>query len=87
MTHHDRTTRNVILAIAVTLLLAASTLAQDSETVLAHFYRGQRRRCWRNSTGLLTLPAISTVRPFQAATIPPVANPIRASPDAAWCLS
>jgi uncharacterized repeat protein (TIGR03803 family) len=31
-THHGRTTRNVVAAVAVTLTLAASALAQDSET-------------------------------------------------------
>jgi hypothetical protein len=41
MTHHDRAARNVILAIAVTLLLVASALAEDTETVL-HTFTGNR---------------------------------------------
>ena len=40
MTHHGRTARNVILAVAVTLLLAASALAQDTEAVLHTFTGG-----------------------------------------------
>lgn len=39
MTHHGRTIRNVV-AVAATLLLAVSALAQDSETVLYKFTGG-----------------------------------------------
>jgi len=41
MTHHLRTTRNVILTVSVTLLLAAFALAQDTEAVL-HTFTGGR---------------------------------------------
>ena len=41
MTHHGRTTRNVILAATATLLLAASAFAQDTETVLHTFTGGK----------------------------------------------
>ena len=41
MTHRGKTIRNVILAAAATLLLAASAFAQDTETVLHTFTGGK----------------------------------------------
>jgi len=41
MTHQGRTKRNIVVAIAATLLLAVSALAQDSETVLYTFTGGR----------------------------------------------
>jgi hypothetical protein len=41
MIHHGKTTRNVFAAVAVTLMLAASALAQYSETVLHTFTGGK----------------------------------------------
>jgi len=40
MTHHGRTTRNAVAAVAVTLMLTAFSLAQYSETVLHTFTGG-----------------------------------------------
>jgi len=40
MTHHCRTTRNILVAVAATLMLAVSALAQDSEKVLHAFTGG-----------------------------------------------
>ena len=40
MTHHGTTTRNVVVALAVTLMLAASALAEDTEIVLHTFTGG-----------------------------------------------
>ena len=39
ITHHGRTTRNVILTVSATLLLTAFALTQDSETV-PHTFTG-----------------------------------------------
>lgn len=84
ITHHA--TRNLAATVAVTLLLAASALAEDTETVLHTFSGGSDGAIGGHNWSLIPR-AIFTAQPFQAETSQLVAEATRVFSDAVWSLS